>query len=435
MSSALKNRPIGLEEARAELARSRATFVTKFGLSIYAIHAAIDYMTFHDWTTVSIRLGTALAALLIVCPLFTTWGQRHVIVFATVAFFVCYGGFQTIVWYRHAYDSVYADALDLFLPAYCLLLPVTTRLALWVGIGMASMSIGNEVVFNFKKIVPVNLTIELVNYAIVIGLFVAVRHVTNRLWESEFVARAELNRALEDLRVTQGRLVQSERMAAIGRLTGEVAHELNNPLSLISVNLSTIERQAADHSGTSPEFQRTLSEGLVLVQAGVKQAAGVVHNLRQFGALMRKESAAADVNEILGIAVSLTTGRAQRNGIAIHREYGSLPRTWCNPQSLSQVFVNVLQNACEAIEDNGNIWVSTQCEGNAITVLVKDDGPGVAAEVVPHVFEPYYSTKKRSTGIGLTISRRIIEEHGGTIQIVNEPPGAKVSIVLPVAPH
>ena len=175
-----------------------------------------------------------------------------------------------------------------------------------------------------------------------------------------------------------------------------------------------------------------MNESLTLVQQGVDQATGVIRNLRRLGSLLRKESAIADVNAILGTAVSLMAGRAQRSGITIHQKYGSLPKTWCNPQSLSQVFVNLLQNACQAVKAKGNIWVATALEEKTITITVQDDGGGVPEDALPRVFEQYFSTNEGSTGIGLAISRRIVEEHGGTIGIVNSASGAKVIMVLPV---
>jgi len=241
-----------------------------------------------------------------------------------------------------------------------------------------------------------------------------------------------LNEALRALQLTQGRLVQSERMAAIGRLTGEIAHELNNPLSLININLSTIKREVAGHRGITEAFRSSLDESLALVQRGVQQAAGVIKNLRQLGSLLRKDSTITDLNGIVDTAVSLMAVRTQRGGITIHRQYGVLPRTWCNPQSLSQVLVNVLQNACDEARANGNIWVTTSSDGNSVAITIRDDGPGVPEDVLPRVFEPYFSTKEGSSGIGLTISRRIVEEHGGSMELRSGDSGTTMVISLPI---
>jgi signal transduction histidine kinase len=201
---------------------------------------------------------------------------------------------------------------------------------------------------------------------------------------------------------------------------------------LININLSTIKREVAEDRSTTEAFRSSLDESLALVQRGVQQAAGVIKNLRQLGSLLRKDSTITDLNAIVDTAVSLMAVRTQRGGVTIHREYGILPKTWCNPQSLSQVLVNVLQNACDEARANGNIWVTTSSDGTSIAIKIRDDGAGVPKDVLPRVFEPYFSTKEGSSGIGLTISRRIVEEHGGTMQLLGGESDTTMVIVLPV---
>ena len=407
-----------MEEAKTKLFLERARLLARYGTAIYALYSIPDYFTFRDWTVVWIRLSAAALVLLTLSPLCSAWGKRHVALISTLAMFVGYAGFEAIVCYKDAYGSVYEEALDLFLGAYCVLLPVTTSFAIFAGVSMFLMSLGSEAIFKHR--VPIDLGISIATDSGAIALFVFVRYVTNRSWEAEFNAKADA--------------IQSERMAVIGRLTGEVAHELNNPLHLIALNLSSIQRTLAESH--PPEALRlAVEEDLLLIRTGVDQAAGVVRDLRQLGILMRREGSMTDVNDVLNTAVSLINGPAKRSGIVIHRDYGILPKTWCNPQGLSQVFVNVLQNACQAVKPEGNVWVKSTGGEDTITISVCDDGEGVPVESLGRVFEPYFTTKEGSTGIGLAVCRRIIDGYGGTIEVANRPSGLEVTLSLPIRSH
>ncbi|MBI3302864.1 MAG: GHKL domain-containing protein [Deltaproteobacteria bacterium] len=287
--------------------------------------------------------------------------------------------------------------------------------------------------------------------AVTIGL--VSRYIANTLWEGEFSARQQLQQALTELQTTQRQLVQAEKMAALGWLVAGVAHELNNPLSVIAANLRPLERAAealakdrADgKTDASEAAHQTIIRSVELLRRGVERAAGVVQNLRQYSTASRGHYTLTDLNAVIEMTVSLVASKEREKDVTIHRQYGALAPVMCDAQSLSQVFVNVLENACDAVAQSGNIWVRTEMslgrnshaslpEGKAsVVITISDDGSGVPSEHLAKLFDPFFTTKSPGAGmgLGLALARRIIEDHGGQIEVANGSPGAVVSIILP----
>jgi two-component system sensor histidine kinase HupT/HoxJ len=266
------------------------------------------------------------------------------------------------------------------------------------------------------------------------------RHIMNRLWEQEFEARHQLQQTLAELQRTQQQLIQSEKMSALGRLVAGVAHEFNNPLSVIASNLHplarAVETLAAGARDDKPELtaaQQTIRRSLELMRSGIERAEAVTSNLRQYSAPPRGRRSPVDLNAVVELSVALVTPRAREQAVQLHCEYGALAPVLGEAQSLSQVFVNVLANACDAA--TGKIWVRTAVgkEPGSAVVTIRDDGPGIAPEHLSQLYEPFFTTKPPGAGmgLGLALARRIVEQQQGQIEISNASPGALVVITLP----
>ena len=239
----------------------------------------------------------------------------------------------------------------------------------------------------------------------------------------------ETREAYETLRCTQEQLLQSEKMAAVGQLISGVAHELNNPLTAIlgySQLLKTEERLPA--------------RGADYLEKLYKQAQRthhIVQNLLSFARQHKPERAQVDLNQILEDTLTLREYDMNLNNIRIHRQFSpNLPPTGGDFHQLQQVFLNILNNAVDAIGEKGGkgeIWVRTDATDNRVRVEITDSGPGVQN---PHrVFDPFYTTKPvgKGTGLGLSICYGIIKEHGGEIQVRNSPPrGATFTMLFPL---
>jgi signal transduction histidine kinase len=252
-------------------------------------------------------------------------------------------------------------------------------------------------------------------------------------------ANQELADANVELRNAQVQLVQSEKMASLGRLVAGVAHEINNPVSFIATSVVPLRRRLDSVKSASPEAAGKLlaeaGEIVDIMARGAERTAAIVRDLRTFSRLGEAERKLADLTE--GIDVSLRLLEARWRGrITIHRDYGELPLVECDPGQLNQVFMNVLANACDAIKDTGNIWVSTRADADTVTVTITDDGGGIAPEIAGRIFDPFFTTKDvgKGTGLGLAISHGVVTAHGGRIEVENEPgTGATFRIVLPLA--
>jgi two-component system NtrC family sensor kinase len=252
-------------------------------------------------------------------------------------------------------------------------------------------------------------------------------------------ANRELAEAYTELKNAEVQLVQSEKMASLGRLVAGVAHEINNPVSFIAANVAPLRRRLAEAAeGAGPELTSLVREAEDIVQVmarGAERTAAIVKDLRSFSRLQEATRKRADLHEGVEVSLRLLEPR-WRGRITLHRDYGVLPLVECDPGQMNQVFMNVLANACEAITGTGNIWVSTRPEGDTVSVTIRDDGPGIAPEAVGHIFDPFFSTKDvgRGTGLGLAISHGVVAAHGGRIEVETVPgAGASFRIVLPVA--
>ena len=236
--------------------------------------------------------------------------------------------------------------------------------------------------------------------------------------------------AYDTLRLTQEQLLQSEKMVAVGQLISGVAHELNNPLTAI-LGYSQLLK--------SDEF--TTARGTDYVEKLYKQAMRthrIVQNLLSVARQHKPERTQAQLNHILEDTIALREYDMKLNNIRVHRDLDpDLPMTGADPHQLQQVFLNILNNAVDAIlekGETGDVWIRTSASRGRICVELTDSGPGVNN---PHkIFDPFYTTKPvgKGTGLGLSICYGIVKEHAGEIHVKNSPPrGATFTIYLPVA--
>jgi signal transduction histidine kinase len=248
----------------------------------------------------------------------------------------------------------------------------------------------------------------------------------------------ELAAALRDLRQAQVQLVQSEKMASLGRLVAGVAHEINNPVSFIATSVSPLRRQLARAaSAAPPDVRRLLDEAgeiVGIMARGAERTTAIVQDLRSFSRLGESTRKPVDLHDGLDTTLRLLESR-WRDRITVHRDYGNLPLVECDPGQVNQVFMNVLANACDAVGDGGNIWIATRADGDSAEITIRDDGPGIPPEVRDHIFDPFFTTKDvgHGTGLGLAISHQVVIAHGGRIAVESAPgPGATVRISIPV---
>lgn len=244
--------------------------------------------------------------------------------------------------------------------------------------------------------------------------------------------RNELKQALDDLRAAEVQLVHSEKMAGLGKLVAGVAHELNNPIGFIYANMGHFQRyvgqlremcEASGFQGEAAEkAEKTFSTLDRLVEScsnGAQRIKEIVLGLRAFSRLDEAERKTVDVHE--GIDSTLTLlEHHMKDRITVTKDYGDLPLVECMPGQLNQVFVNLLTNAVDAVEGEGEVVITTRTEGDEhVSIGIRDTGAGIPDDVRSRIFEPFYTTKDvgKGTGLGLSISYGIVEKHGGSIAV------------------
>jgi signal transduction histidine kinase/ActR/RegA family two-component response regulator len=241
---------------------------------------------------------------------------------------------------------------------------------------------------------------------------------------------ASARESLDRLRETQAQLVTAGKMTALGQLVSGVAHELNNPLSvIIGYGQLLLHRQIPE------PFRRPVE----LMVAQGDRMAKIVRNLLFFARQRPPERTAVDLNQVIEQTLALRLHQLTLAGIAVERDFGELPTVTGDGQQLQQVFLNLILNAEQAItaaKQGSRIAFRTRTapDGRRVRAEVVDDGPGIPPNVIAHVFEPFFTTKEvgTGTGLGLSVSYGIIEEHEGTLTVTSRPGRTVFTVELPV---
>jgi signal transduction histidine kinase len=247
-------------------------------------------------------------------------------------------------------------------------------------------------------------------------------------------ANAQLTETLRELRQTQARLVQSEKMAALGALVAGVAHEINTPLGAITSNVDVVLRGLGKLGAPRADAVRVLDELLRTTAQACQRISAIVKNLKNFARLDEAEWKPADLREGMDSTLALVE-HLHRGRITIVREYGAVPLIACHPGQLNQVFMNLLVNAIQAIAGSGTIRIRIGVEGAQVWIDVEDTGSGIAPEHLPRIFDPGFTTKGVGvgTGLGLPICHQIVTAHAGTIGVTSQPGvGSTFSVRLPL---
>jgi two-component system NtrC family sensor kinase len=242
-----------------------------------------------------------------------------------------------------------------------------------------------------------------------------------------------LNRMMRELEHRHAAMVQSQKLRAVGRLTAGVAHELNNPINNIMLTAAALQEDFS-----------TLSEAerLELVNDLIEQAdrsRRIVRNLLDFAREGEMRLEPVDLAEIVRGAVALVGNQLKLSGVKVVWDLpADLPFVSGDRQHLSQVFVNLVLNAVDAMPEGGNLTIAGESDGFFVVVSVRDRGTGIPAQLLPLIFDPFFTSKPmgQGTGLGLSVSLGIARQHGGDIRVHSrEGEGATFSVILPALEH
>jgi two-component system NtrC family sensor kinase len=250
---------------------------------------------------------------------------------------------------------------------------------------------------------------------------------------------AELDKARTELiERTQNSLIQSEKMASLGKLAATVAHELNNPLFGILTYARLALKQVKREELNLEERDR-LADKLSVIERESKRSGEIVKNLLTFARQAPRKVAEHDLNQLTERALAVIRHRLELQQVTIEAQLDpALPKLLCDEGQLQQVMLVLIVNAAEAMPDGGSLSIRSgvQNDGTEVFVSVKDTGSGIEAAVMSHIFEPFFTTKAETngSGLGLAIAHGIVAQHGGTITVRSEPgKGAEFNISLPLA--
>ena len=283
-------------------------------------------------------------------------------------------------------------------------------------------------------------------------LFTANQELSNR--------HQQLETAYQELTRTQEQLIHSEKMASLGLLVAGIAHELNNPISYVHNNLEFIEefterlakivlaysvpdnpdserRRRGDEQKQNAKFEstlKTLQELINSCKEGTQRVKQIVLDLRTFSRTDDVGLVMADLHNGLESTLNLLA-RQYKDRIVVHRDYGNLPKVECLPGQINQVFMNLLQNAAQAIPEKGEVWIKTEPLGDRVNISIRDNGIGIAQKDLDQIYDPFFTTKPvgQGTGLGLSITYGIIEKHRGKIKVTSKlNEGTEFIVELPV---
>ncbi len=233
------------------------------------------------------------------------------------------------------------------------------------------------------------------------------------------------------------RIRYSEKMALIGRMAANVAHEINNPLQIIGDQAGWLDELLSEEDPASLKNTEEYRTAFAKIRAQVKRASTITHRLLGFSRSTDGLKSKININTLVEETVSFLEKEAANHRITIRRNLApSLPEITSDSTQLQQVFLNLLNNAFDAIGNDGAVTISSHLTGKQLAVEFADSGPGLPEEVLKKIFEPFFTTKKAGsgTGIGLAISYSIVERLGGSIEVRNGKQGGCVfRVTLPVA--
>lgn len=292
--------------------------------------------------------------------------------------------------------------------------------------------------------------------------FTALQHKHASLQESE-VRYRELALSLERkvaeqvdmVTRTQRRLYQNEKMASVGSLAAGMAHEINNPIGFIRSNATTsldyvvkmsavlqayrsgLKNEAeaawkkADIDFILDDFPELLRESA----SGADRVARIVANLKRYASIDYAASSSVDLNESVQTVVAIMNDQLPQK-ISIRMDLQPLPMIVCDQGRINQMLLAIVQNAAQAIQDTGLVTVATHVSAGEIRIAVRDNGCGIAPDVLTRIFDPFFTTRGvgKGTGLGLTVGRDTAEAHGGRIEVESVPNiGSTFTVCLPLA--
>ena len=240
-----------------------------------------------------------------------------------------------------------------------------------------------------------------------------------------------------ELKSAHDHVLHVEKMASIGKMAAVVAHEINNPLAGI-LTYAKLLKKWVERDEMAGDKLKESAQCLDLIAAESRRCGDIVKNLLTFSRTAPINLQSTDLNSVVDRSIRLVRHQFEMTGIELQLEFADdLPLVQCDPAQVEQVLLALVMNAIDAMPRGGNLWIKTRVNParDEIELEVRDDGIGISPEILPHIFEPFLTTKEtgHGVGLGLAVSRSIMERHGGNIKVQSElGKGTTFTVMLPV---
>jgi len=300
--------------------------------------------------------------------------------------------------------------------ATALLVEETQRNAVWATVALALLAALVSVAVTLGAQLMLRPLKRLVVSAKRIGSGDYAQRVEVRSQDELGLLAREFNSMAAAIEEREQRLIRSERMAAAGQIASHITHEIRNPLSSISLNTELLEEELSGLPGETVDEARSLCRAM---RREVDRLTEITEEYLRFARLPRPHLAPEDVNEILQSLLAFMANELRGKKVEVMFDLRpELPSVEADENQLRQAFLNLLRNAVEAMAARGGtLRVATALRDAEVEVRIADTGSGIADEDLPKVFEPFFSTKEKGTGLGLPLTQQIIQEHGGSIGV------------------
>lgn len=247
-------------------------------------------------------------------------------------------------------------------------------------------------------------------------IIMAYSEVTEKLQESHDQLRQKVASLQQELSDKNRELERRNRLAALGEMAAGLAHEIRNPLGGIQLYVSLLQQDLADRPEALGVTQKILS--------GVKRMEQIVSQVLHFSREMNAHPEPCDVVHVVREAVELAQSKAHdKPGVSVLCDTPESLEATIDARLISQAVLNLTQNAIDAVGEAGTVTVTLRPAGDKLSLVIEDTGPGIPADILDRIFNPFFTTKDDGTGLGLSIVHRIVEAHAGVIQAANKPEG------------
>jgi signal transduction histidine kinase len=260
----------------------------------------------------------------------------------------------------------------------------------------------------------------IISSAVTMGLlFFVLRHIVKR-------GEQIIERRAQERLLLKEKLGNAQRLASLGEMVAGISHEIRNPLGIITSTAELLKQKLA---GSGPEVELA---DVVVQEAG--RLNSIVTDFLSFARPQAPNFMSCRVDEVVEKNLMFLALEINKNGYQVHKRFATdIPEIQADPALLYQAFLNILMNAMQAMSEGGDIYIELSARKHTVEILFADGGPGIPDETLNRIWEPFYTSKDKGSGLGLPIVKKIVEGHGGIVEVDNGPEkGVQVTITLPL---